>query len=286
MEIVLPIKDIIDLCQGQDNPNNMIKKLSLWYVDTIGKILSDIDTYDSEQLETVGQILFEDDDFRTYKESWSYHEARVINIKVEILIPWLFEYKPGRHNQKEEDVALSWLLCNKYNVDDFSSLSSDIQTVLIDNFGEDLPDDIKKYQAKKHYIDELLMFDDLTFIEDNKFNIDFEIKEIKELLCTVVKNKKITQISKLKTLCSLIDTFKPSNRFDRKYGDAFILEIFESVDSGQWTEEEIEIWKEEFNIDFEWNDADTIKEQISYSVKQESDYISEKLKTNPNYRHD
>ena len=283
MELSLPIKDIINLCYGQDNPNNMIKKLSLGYADTIEKILSDIDTYNSEQLETVGQILFEDDDFRSYKESWSYHEARLIDIKVEILIPWLFEYKPGRHNQNIEDVALNWLLCNKYNFDDFGSLSGDIQESLIVLFNDDLPEDIKKFNEKIHFIDEMVLFQDFDFLDNNIIKFDFEVNEIKEILCQIVKDGKINTIEKLKNLCSYIKAFKPKNSFDRKYGDAFVLEVFESVESvevGEWSDEFISVWKEVFNIYFEWVNLYTVRYNINTSCAIESKYIDEQLKIN------
>lgn len=289
MELSLPIKDIINLCYGQDNPNNMIKKLSLGYADIIEKILSDIDIYNSEQLETVGQIIFDDDDFRSYKESWSNWESIMVTLSDAILLQWLIDFKPGKRSEECLDVALNWLMYNKYGVHYFDDLSGDIQKSLIVLFIDDLPEEIKKFKEKNHFIDEMVLFQDFDFLDNNIIKFDFEVNEIKEILCQIVKDGKIDTIEKLKNLCSYIKAFKPKNSFDRKYGDAFVLEIFESIESvgsDKWSDEFISVWKEEFNIDFEWVNLDTVRDNINTSCAKESKYIDEQLKINPNYRHD
>ena len=289
MELSLPIKDIINLCYGQDNPNSMIKKLSLSYTDMVYKILADVDSFSSEQLETVGQILFDDDEYPTYKEVWSNWESIMVTLSDAILLQWLIDFKPGKHSDECLDVALNWLMYNKYGVHYFDDLSGDIQESLIVLFNDDLPEEIKKFNEKIHFIDEMVLFQDFDFLDNNIIKFDFEVNEIKEILCQIVKDGKINTIEKLKNLCSYIKAFKPKNSFDRKYGDAFVLEVFESVESidvGEWSDEFISVWKEEFNIDFEWVNLDTVRDNINTSCAKESKYIDEQLKINPNYRHD
>ena len=283
MELSLPIKDIINLCYGQDNPNSMIKKLSLSYTDMVYKILADVDSFSSEQLETVGQILFDDDEYPTYKEVWSNWESIMVTLSDAILLQWLIDFKPGKHSDECLDVALNWLMYNKYGVHYFDDLSGDIQESLIVLFNDDLPEEIKKFNEKIHFIDEMVLFQDFDFLDNNIIKFDFEVNEIKEILCQIVKDGKIDTIEKLKNLCSYIKAFKPKNSFDRKYGDAFVLEVFESVESvevGEWSDEFISVWKEVFNIYFEWVNLYTVRYNINTSCAIESKYIDEQLKIN------
>lgn len=289
MEISLPIVDIVRLCVEHNNPNKAVRALSLSYTDMVYKILADVDSFSSDELETVGQIIFDDDEYPTYKEVWSNWESIMVTLSDAILLQWLIDFKPGKHSEECLDVALNWLMYNKYGVYYFDDLSGDIQKSLIVLFIDDLPKEIKKFNEKIHFIDEMVLFQDFDFLDNNIIKFDFEVNEIKEILCQIVKDGKINTIEKLKNLCSYIKAFKPKNSFDRKYGDAFVLEIFESIESiesDEWSDEFISVWKEEFNIDFEWVNLDTVRDNINTSCAKESKYIDEQLKINLNYRHD
>lgn len=289
MGISLPIVDIVRLCVEHNNPNKAVRALSLSYTDMVYKILADVDSFSSDELETVGQIIFDDDEYPTYKEVWSNWESIMVTLSDAILLQWLIDFKPGKRSEECLDVALNWLMYNKYGVHYFDDLPEEIKKSLIILFVDDLPEEIKKFNEKNHYIDELLLFQDFDFLDNNIINFGFEVNEIKEILCQIVKDGKINTIEKLKNLCSYIKAFKPKNSFDRKYGDAFVLEVFESVESvevGEWSDEFISVWKEVFNIDFEWVNLDTVRDNINTSCAKESKYIDEQLKINPNYRHD
>ena len=84
--------------------------------------------------------------------------------------------------------------------------------------------------------------------------------------------------------CSIIEWYAPKNMFGRKYRDVFVLSIFES--NINWTEEEYDIFDDYFyNVNFD-ECAQMYQDIINQSYDDESKYISDKLKINPNYRHD
>lgn len=231
-------------------------------------------------------ILFDCSEAKTYREDWDNLWDTIKDLPLKFLVDALECYPPGKRNQNGADVALSYILWNKYRT---SELTPEIYEQLKDLF-EDTPKDFETFKEKQHYIDELKLFNDPDFLYNNYTNISFETKEILNLLKEVVISRKLDTPEKISTFLNIVDWFAPKNSFDRKYQDAFILEIFESDDeSGEdmWSESSIDLWKEKFyNVDFDFTNSDTINSCIKDSVQQESDHISKMLEINPNYRHD
>lgn len=269
---------LFDIFGGRDNIIDIFIK---WFMDKSNE--NDLEKY----IDVFGEILFEHSGSSTYFEDWDNYWDKIKDLPLKILVDLLLIYKPGKHRESHEDVALNYLLSNKYNENE---ATLEIYEELKDYFIDEQPKKFIEFREKQHFIDELKLFNDLNFIEDKYTKIYFGINEIKELLKEIVISRKLENFHQIKLFLILVNWYAPENRFDRKYKDAFVLEIFEVDDNSgipMWSDEVIDLWKEEFyNIDFDWSNSEIIKDQINSSCKTEANYISERLKINPNYRHD
>lgn len=236
---------------------------------------------------TLGDLVFGTLGSDTYKEDWNNWFINLKPLPVGYLIMLLSSWCPKRHCDELDDSVLSYLLNHYYNVND---LTKDIYLEILGSFErEDLePKRFEQFKLNEHYKNELLNFSDLKFLVENKYKISCETNILKDILCQVVIGNKLDTSEKLVLFCKLVKLFAPSNYFDRKYRDAFVLEIYESilVNGEEWEQYECCIWEEEFfDINFD-RTLQEIKDQIEYSTQRESNHISEQLKINPNYRHD
>lgn len=232
------------------------------------------------------EILFDCSSDTTYVKDWDHLWARIESLPLGFLIEALETYPPGRHCDNNSDVALNYIMWHRYGT---NTLNSKIYEELKDLFDGE-PEDFAKFKLKQHYIDELLLFNDIDFLNNNYTDVSFETKEILDLLKQVVIGRKLDTPGKLFQFLSLVDWYAPKNSFDRKYKDTFVLELFESDDgSGEdmWSETSVELWREHFyGIDFDWSCSEAITDQIKDSIQRESNHISKMLEINPNYRHD
>lgn len=273
-----PLLMVLDLFGGRESVIDILLKYFEERPDELG---------DANILNSFDQILFRCSGNETYVQDWDLLWDKLENLPIGILIHLLESNPPGKRNQNCSDVALNYLLSNKYNK---SEATLEIYEELKDYFIDEQPEEFIKFREKQHFINELKLFNDLNFIEDKYTEINFEINEIKELLKEIVISRKLENLHQIKLFLTLVNWYAPKNSFDRKYKDAFVLEIFEVDDNSgipMWSDEVIDLWKEEFyNIDFDWSNSEIIKDQINSSCKNEANYISEQLKINPNYRHD
>lgn len=235
----------------------------------------------------IGDFLFSTIGLDTYKEDWDNYFPILKVLPVGFLVMLLSNWCPKRHCDKLDDSVLSYLLNCYYNTSDITKEIYDSISGFFEE--EDLyPEKFKQFKLDEHYKDELLQFTDLDFLIDEKYKITLDTDLLKSICCQVVMNKKLDSEIKLEKFCELVKCFSPSNQFNRKYRDAFILEIYESMFAigEEWEEWEDQIWREEFyDVNWEWA-CSQINESINDSVKEESNHISKMLKINPNYRHD
>ena len=264
---VEPLKRVMEMFGGRDFVINTL--VEYFSTESESKKLG------NEQIkEVVMSILFDCSGNATYKKDWDSLWDTIKGLPLSFLVEALLTYPPGRHCDDSADVALSYILWNKYGTNE---VTAKIYEELKDHFGDDVPHDFSKFVQKKHFIDELLLFNDLNYIEENFKEIDFDKEEILQLLKQVALTRKLGSYEKFSRFIRLINWYKPQNVFAKKYGDAFVLEIYEVDD-----ESGIEMW---YNIDFSTS-SEWLKEVIAGDIKKEADHISEQLKINPLYRHD
>lgn len=250
---------------------------------------SEPDKLENENYKSIYQdILFGCSDSESYEDDWNEVWWLVKDLPLKFIVDSLESYPPGRSGSSA-DKALSYLLSKKYNISFVSDLTKEIYEELSDLFYDE-PGAFGEFRETQHFLDELLEFNDPQWLYENYSNFSFDKEAILKLLKRVVETRKLDTPEKLGVFLSMVKYYAPENSFSRKYRDAFVLEIFEANDDSgidTWSEESISMWKDEFyNIDFEWSNSEVIKDQINDSHKQEANHISEKLKINPNYRHD
>ena len=276
---VEPLKRVMEMFGGRDFVINTL--VEYFSTESESKKLG------NEQIkEVVMSILFDCSGNDTYKEDWNSLWDTIKDLPLSFLVEALLTYPPGRLCDDSADVALSYILWNKYGTNE---VTAKIYEELKDHFDDDIPHDFSKFVQKKHFVDELLLFNDLNYIEENFKEIDFDKEEILQLLKQVALTRKLDSYEKFSKFIRLINWYKPQNVFAKKYGDAFVLEIYEVDDESgieMWSDSIQELWQEEFyNIDFSTS-SEWLKEVIAGDIKKEADHISEQLKINPLYRHD
>lgn len=238
--------------------------------------------------ETFNEILFEESDADdTYLDVWNEFWYDGLNkLPLKFLLESLLEYKPGKRSEYCSDVALNYLLERYYYVSNVEKLTEEQVEELFELFedlSDKIPSGLSEYKLKKDFETALLEFKDFEYISNNYNNVSYDTKECTELLCKVAANDNI-DLDHLELFCDIIKYHAPANQFDRKYYDLFVLTIFEANDN--WSDEEMNIITAYFyNINFE-ECSYRYQQAIDDSYQKESDYISEKLKLNPNYRHD
>ena len=247
--------------------------------------LNDTNIYD-----TFKQILFNVSGNETYEEDWDLLWDKLQLLNIQIIVRLLEDHTPKRRHEKSEDAALRYLLEKRFFKTNINMLTE--HNIIIYNEIKDLfevePESLRLFRKKKFFVDKVLEFkdDDLKIIYDNYSEYKFETDEILEILKQSVNNFKIDTTEKLSIFLNLVRFYAPINSFDRKYRDAFILEIFEAHTGEGWDEHMLSLWQDEFyNVDFKWSCSEEVKDQIQDNVKDEANHISEMNGKYPNYNH-
>jgi hypothetical protein len=289
LKIEFTKKTFLELIESLDYNTGATKILvkNLGGIATIlDTILPEIKEDELDDLYIIGNLIFSTMGADTYKEDWENYLPILKKLPPKLFSILLINWCPKRHKDDLDDSVLSYLLTHYYESDLTKTIYNELSEIFEANEIE--PKQFEQFKLDEHYRNELLEFKDLNFLDENKYKITIETNEIKDILCQIITGNKLDTEDKLKSFVEFVDYFAPSNYFDKKYKDLFIISIFESiqVNGEEWEEEEYLIWKEHFyNVNFEWG-SDELNEQIKYSVKQEADHISKMLKLNPNYRHD
>ena len=97
-------------------------------------------------IDVFGEILFEHSGSSTYFEDWDNYWDKIKDLPLKILVDLLLIYKPGKHRESHEDVALNYLLSNKYNE---SEATLEIYEELKDYFIDEQPEEFIKFREKK-----------------------------------------------------------------------------------------------------------------------------------------
>lgn len=281
------IEDIGENQVAIKNLVNHVGGMDLVINKTINEYKDVIPNEDSQDVILIlGNLIFHTFGSETYKEDWETYFPRLRALPVGFLVPLLSNWCPKKRSESLDDSILSYLLTRYYESDLTKVIYNELSEIF--QLLEIYPKQFEVFKLSEHYKDELLLFNDLTFLVENKYNIQYESKEIKTVLCQVAIGNKLNSIEKLRTFCELVELFAPSNYFNRLYRDAFVMEIYESVylHGGEWNQIELCVWQEEFiDIDFEQSYQE-LSGNITMLLEQESNHISEQLKINPNYRHD
>lgn len=272
-----PLLMVLDLFGGRESVIDILLKYFDERPDELG---------DANILNSFDQILFRCSGNETYVQDWDLLWDKLENLPIGILIYLLESNPPGKRNQNCSDVALNYYMWKKHSS---NTITKEIYLELKDAFDGE-PEEFKKFRKVQHFIDEVSEFTDPGWLFQNYSEFSFNKEEILGILKQPIINRKLDTLEKVEVYLRMVRFFAPQNSFDRKYRDAFVLELFEvEDDSGveMWSEEVIELWKEEFyDVDFNYTNSEIIKDQIDSSCKTEANYISEQLKINPNYRHD
>ena len=272
-----PLLMVLDLFGGRESVIDILLKYFDERPDELG---------DANILNPFDQILFRCSGNETYVQDWDLLWDKLENLPIGILIYLLESNPPGKRNQNCSDVALNYYMWKKHSS---NTITKEIYLELKDAFDGE-PEEFKKFRKVQHFIDEVSEFTDPGWLFQNYSEFSFDKEEILGILKQPIINRKLDTLEKLSIFLRMVRFFAPQNSFDRKYKDAFVLELFEIDDQSgieMWSEESIKLWKEEFyDIDFDWSNSEIIKDQIDSSCKTEANYISEQLKINPNYRHD
>lgn len=241
--------------------------------------------------EVIGILIFDNSDNRTYREDWEEYNYLLKKVPNDILIDWLYTYKPGKHREEASELALDWFLNNKFE----GELTLENSKILLEIFEEydeqDIPEKLETFKKKNHFVNELNLFQDLNFLEENYTKFSFDKKEILEILKYITLERKINNFDGMATFINLIKWYAPSkNPFGPDYRKEFILEILNTLPEDgiqSWSDEALEFIKDSFyDIDFENDDLEFIKMNNKLIIQNEADHISKMLKINPNYRHD
>lgn len=276
-----------------DDSLKIIMKLfggRLLVVNTILSYFTNQDTYPvlEERYDLIGRIIFDLSDSRTYLEDWEYFNEKFIEVIPDnILLNWLLDYKPGSHKSEAEDVALDWLVNNsfggKITIENFPILKALFQIT-------DCPKELYKFEKRVHFIDELKLFEDLSFIENSYTNFDFNKEEILEILKGIIIARKLTDFRHIEIFIRLVKWYAPTKSIldSHKY-KAFVLEVFEADDDSgveMFSTNTFQIIQEYFyDINF-MDSADEHKQLYQIKIEDEANHISRMQSKYPNYRHD
>lgn len=260
-----------------------------YIVNTLLDFLSDSNNYSvlEERYDLIGKILFELSDKETYKEDWEEFHEKLLKIPDNILLNWLLDYKPGKIKDDAEDIALDWLVTNQFN----GKLTNENFKILKDLFQiADTPKELITFEKNMHFIDELKLFEDLSFIDKSYTSFSFETNEILEILKNIVINRKLGDFGHLELFMRLVKWYAPTKSImdSHKYR-AFVLEVFEADDDSgveMFSTNTFQIIQEYFHdINF-MDSADEHKQMYQIKVEDEANYISKMQSQYPNYRHD
>ncbi len=278
--------ELIESLEGNSKAAKIIVD-GLGGIDTVlDTILPEIKEDEPELIYIVGELIFSTLGADTYKEDWENYFPRLIKLPLKLLVILLINWCPKKHKDNLDDSILSYLLNMYYESDLTKAIYDELSGIFLANDIE--PKKFEQLKFDEHFKDELLKFEDLKFLDENKYKITIETKVLQSYLCQIVVGNKLDTEDKLRAFVEFVDYFSPSNHFDKKYRDLFIITVFESIqiNGEEWEEYEYDIWETHFyNVNFEWSSSDH-SQIIEESIKQESDHISKMLKLSPNYRHD
>lgn len=237
-------------------------------------------------IDAFGAVVFESSDNSRYSEDWDEISNIVEIFETHVLIEWLYSYYPGKGSSKKEEFILNWLLENKYNG---SKLTKEIVEELSD-YLDPLPESINSFKKYEHFKDELLLFKDLDYIYNNYNYVDYDEKEIREILKKIVCDRKIEDFASLEIFTTLVEFFAPTKGpFTMDKYKAFVLEIFEADDESGISMFDIDSsdYIQNFFYDVDFNESsDRYKQLYQDRISNEAKHISNMLKQYPNYRHD
>ena len=262
----------------------------LLVVNTILNYFSNQDTYPvlEERFDLIGKIIFDLSDSRTYLEDWEYFNEKFIEVIPDnILLNWLLDYKPGNRKSEAEDVALDWLVNNSFG----GKLTSKNFPIIKELFEiTDTPKELDKFEKRVHFIDELKLFEDLSFIDNTYTNFNFDKEEILEILRGIVIARKLTDFNHLEIFMQLVKWYAPTKSvMDTHKYKAFVLEVFEAEDDSGvelFSSNTFQIIQEYFyDVDF-MDCADEHKHLYQIKIEDEANHISRMQSQYPNYRHD
>lgn len=233
-------------------------------------------------------ILFDCSLNQTYIDDWDEVWYLVKDLPLKFIVNALEEYPPGKKSIQGEDRALMYLLNNYYNC---NYLTKDIYNELKSLF-ESEPINFKKFRKQEQFKIKILEFRDLEWLKENYSEFSFDRDEILSLLKQVIINNRLDNLMKFSLFIDIVRFFAPFNTINKRYRDAFILEIFEGiwgieVIDEEGDEEKYNLLVENFpEIDFESDNSKDIKDNIDIVCKEEADHITKHLQNNQNYRHD
>ena len=257
-------------------------------INMIDDIFDEINNIDlGKHRDIIFQVIFNSEHRYSNEELWEkyfnkFNEHFPLSYLIEKL--WDHDFR-GCNNENE---IMNFIMSKKYRCNNLDELTSEqfeeLCKAFEDNDYVDIPGDVENFLRKKKFVDHLLSFKDVRYIEDNYHIIDFEINEIRDILTLVAKNQDQIPNFDLDLFCDLVKFYAPNNYLGKKYRNAFVLYVFEGYE--EWTQEQFDYFSEEFyDIDF----ADAASDHYAYineSISQEANYISNMLKKYPNYRHD
>lgn len=295
LSLTLTTPEILDALMGIDSTalNGILKLLGgrNKVIDFLVEYFKDHpnDLKNNQKNEVFQYILFECSGNNTYREDWEELWPKLEDLPLSFLVDALQSYKPGKNGANAEDVAIDWLLSWKYNT---GEMTQEIYGELVPYFDNDsLPDALDNFQKIIHFKNELELFEDLNFIENNYTDFDFDKSEITEILKGIVLARKLDDPIKLELFLNLVDWYAPNKSpIGPRYRTEFILDIFQVDDNSgieMFSEDSMERIKENFyDIDFDFDSVEMVKEFNQNMIKDECNHITKMQAINPNYRHD
>ena len=251
------------------------------------------DYFDSN-LETnmIWELLTEDPEGNTTGERWSRYSKQIVRLwsKHPDIFKSLHEWDHPHY--KKEDTTVEWLLEEVYGGKKFQDLENEEIAKIAKLYEDDTyPEILSEYMFEQGFQDWLINFDTAhEQVYETYTMVKAKTFDIKEALKNIVINRKIADVNILNTFFFIVDWFAPNkNPFGPDYRKEYILEIFQADDnSGEpmWSEEVFTMINEHY-YDIDFDDCfEVVRDLNKDKIKAEADYISEKLKENPLYRHD
>mgnify|MGYP003586720424 CR=1 FL=1 len=238
------------------------------------------------------ELLTSDPETNNTSEAWSRYSKQIARLwdKHINIFQSLFEYEAPSY--KKEDTTIEWLLEEVYGGRKFQDLEQEEINKIAKFYDNDsYPAVLAEYMHEQGFQDWLENFDTAYEQVDETYTITkCNTFDIKEALKNVVINRKISNPIILNTFFSVVDWYAPTkNPFGPNYRKEYILEIFQVDDNSgipMWSEDMFQMIKDHY-YDIDFDDCfEMVREQNQNRIREEADYISEKLKQNPNYRHD
>ena len=178
------------------------------------------------------------------------------------------------NSRNYEERTLQYLLSNYYKV---YELNLEIYNEIKD-FIE--CETISKFESELEFKSEFQEFNDINYLRNNYVEFKIPIDDFIELF----NSNKIESLEKLQVAIDILKWNSP-----KKYtlGNNRAQEILKVFESHLWSEDEMNLWSDNFyDIDFEFDSYALAKQVNDSRIKAEVKHISEMNKKFPNYRHD